>query len=270
MALRPLYRRLRGSWHRAHSAARGGGGVLVRAAAGWRVPVHPEGWEDLKYWLRYEQPTMAALTRVLRPGMQVLDVGAHHGVFSLCCCARGHAASRIVTVEPSPAAWPLLEKNRSVCASIPWAQVPVAAGAARGELTLHTGFVDMLVIDNHLHPGTEDAVVQVKVETLDSICERLGLGPDLVKLDVEGYEAEALAGSTAMLARHRPILILEWHCAMLRRRGLDPVAALGPLLAGGYVFEAYEHPEIQAFTADRIAHLPASDIYRLVCTPEAR
>lgn len=42
---------------------------------------------------------------------------------------------------------------------------------------------------------------------------------DLVKLDVDGFECEVLAGATKMIARDRPIFIMELAPYMLVERG---------------------------------------------------
>lgn len=254
--------------HRVLSRLRGGRGVPVRAAKGWTVAVAPDGYEDLRYWLEYERATFALIRRVWTPGMAVLDVGAHHGLFSCCCCKPRALPSRVVAVEPSPEALPLLRANRAVHPDVPWTVVEAAAGAAEGRLTLYTGFIHMLVADPALHAregqSAAGAAMEVRVATLDAICAETDLRPDLVKIDVEAYEAEALRGAAALLRQH-PLIVLEWHCAMLRQRGLDPFAALRPLTDAGYTFEPYEFPALGTVTGGELRRLPERDIYRLLC-----
>ena len=58
-----------------------------------------------------------------------------------------------------------------------------------------------------------------------------GFVPDLVKLDVDGWELQALEGGTSLLAERRPHLIVETHTeslerdclALLRAHGYAPV-----------------------------------------------
>jgi hypothetical protein len=50
---------------------------------------------------------------------------------------------------------------------------------------------------------------------------------DLVKVDVQGYEVEVVAGMAGMIARSPSVVIVaEFWPAALRERGLDPVAVL--------------------------------------------
>ena len=51
------------------------------------------------------------------------------------------------------------------------------------------------------------ATQEIRCLTLDS----LGLGRiDMIKIDVEGMEMEVLAGARQAIAKHRPILLVEW------------------------------------------------------------
>src|SRR5262249_41986347 len=54
---------------------------------------------------------------------------------------------------------------------------------------------------------SEARTARVRCLTLDSLSV---LRLDLIKMDVEGMEAEALAGGAAVIAKHRPILLVEW------------------------------------------------------------
>ncbi|HVV94225.1 MAG TPA: FkbM family methyltransferase [Hyphomicrobiales bacterium] len=73
------------------------------------------------------------------------------------------------------------------------------------------------------------------VESLDDFCEARGIEPDLVKMDVDGYEAKVIPGAMRLLARRRPWIVMEIH----RRKFLAPHGAtresvVKPLLEMGY------------------------------------
>jgi FkbM family methyltransferase len=262
MALRSMLRRgAHRVWGRLNHGA-----VVTRGPGGWKLRVAPDGYEDLRYWLRYEAATAELLRRELKTGWQILDIGAHHGVFGVCCAPS--LPSRLVAVEPSPQALPLLEANARAQPGARWEVVRAAVGAAPGRMQLYPGLIHMLVSDPRLHPGAAARPLEVEVTTVDTLCRARGLRPDLIKLDVEAYEAEALAGAAETLAQG-PRLILEWHCAMLRQRGLDPLAALAPLAAAGYRCHPFEFPELGVLPAGKLHLLPTRDIYRLYCEPGA-
>lgn len=54
---------------------------------------------------------------------------------------------------------------------------------------------------------SEAATREVRMLKLDSLAlDRV----DLIKIDVEGMEAEVLAGAAGLIARHRPSMLIEW------------------------------------------------------------
>jgi hypothetical protein len=90
-----------------------------------------------------------------------------------------------------------------------------------------------------LRPATGDqrpTTYDTPFTTLDDEWRRVGRDPAIVKVDVEGAEAEVLRGAMAMIAATRPILFLELHLDELRARGESVAAMLSPLEALGYRF----------------------------------
>jgi len=67
--------------------------------------------------------------------------------------------------------------------------------------------------------------------------ERLGRGPGLIKIDVEGTEWEVLKGAEGTLRAHRPDLLLSLHPEPLARIGVAESQILEWLAARGYVYE---------------------------------
>ena len=74
--------------------------------------------------------------------------------------------------------------------------------------------------------------------TIDDICASRQLKPAILKIDVEGAEAEVLRGSRATLRRHHPAICLELHLDELERRGESAGTLLDELAAMGYRFES--------------------------------
>ena len=148
----------------------------------------------------------------VRPGELAFDVGAHLGSRSRAFLDLG---ARVVAVEPQPQCAAYLRRR--------WAGerrfrlVTSAVGAQPGRAGLHVNRLNPTI--STLSPGGWRAAMaaaarqsehwdlhlEVEVTTLDRLIDAYGV-PDFCKLDVEGFEAQALAG----LSRALPALSFEF------------------------------------------------------------
>ena len=146
---------------------------------------------------------------------RVFDVGANHGDFSRAASAffpLGH----VWLFEPLPALWPKLERQAARRADR-WSVQPFALGAAAGRLPLQVSTGDDSIgsfvgfDENYLSANPSAAVaesIDSRIETLDEFCARENIDTiDLLKIDVEGFEFDVLAGARRMLARTRALII---------------------------------------------------------------
>ncbi len=158
---------------------------------------------------------MERLRHVQRLGLAprvIFDGGAFHGLWSQEVAAIFPGA-QIVIAEPNPA---LQDKIRGNVGSIdPAPQVlALAVGGAAGRADFNiwrdeTNDQGASLLGNV--SGKASKVVEVEVDTLDRIAERLSLWPDLVKLDLQGGEFEALKGGPETLRRAEFVLV-EFGC----------------------------------------------------------
>jgi FkbM family methyltransferase len=175
------------------------------------------------YW-GHDLGDIRYLWRTLKPGMVFLDIGAHHGLYTLVAARRLGAEGTVVAFEPSAHEFLRLRLHvrlngmRSVRAE------PLALGAEESQQT----FFQIVSGDNTRGglrpPASSDRVAETSVETarLDDYLERLALDRvDLVKLDVEGGELGVLAGASKVLARFRPLFICEVFDATTQAWGYD-------------------------------------------------
>ena len=86
------------------------------------------------------------------------------------------------------------------------------------------------------HPGTAMATGSAKVPatTLDALLLPVAPRFDVLKIDIDGSDGEALAGARQLLARDQPAVIFEWHPALARAAGNDPHVAFTVLQTAGY------------------------------------
>jgi hypothetical protein len=102
--------------------------------------------------------------------------------------------------------------------------------------------------------------IEVSVETIPDASDRLGVIPDLIKLDIEGYEYEAICGAQTFLSKHKPVLLLELHLNYLDERNLSAKELVSMLTSCGYSF--FTHAGT-ALRPREIYDSPLSDVHIL-------
>jgi FkbM family methyltransferase len=167
---------------------------------------------------RRDTAAMDALyARFVQAGALVFDVGSHVGDR---IAAFRRLGARVIACEPNPSLLPTLRRLYGGDAMV--TLEPVAVGAASGEIemrintdnpTVSTASTDF-VQASHGAPGWEgqhwDKSIKVPVTTLDALIARHGM-PGFIKIDVEGYEAEALAGLS------HPVAALSFEFTTIQR-----------------------------------------------------
>lgn len=152
----------------------------------------------------YEEAELDALLPRLPAAATVLDIGANTGNHALFLALFGRAA-RVIVVEPNSLALEPLVGN-------------VLANGLEGVIDLdHLGFGlgaadsggwgmkrhDRNLGATRMQPGTG----ALSVRRGDDVFA--DLHPDLVKIDVEGMEMQVLSGLNALIARARPLILVE-------------------------------------------------------------
>jgi FkbM family methyltransferase len=184
----------------------------------------------------YEQPIADLLASTLRPGMSVLDVGAHIGYFSLVAAKLVGSTGRVWSFEPDPANRASLECNVDANGMADRVSVvPLAIASSAGNSVLYRKAGDTGSSTMYLHGETGDEQIAVTTTSLDEWADSEGWPSiDLVKIDVEGGEGAVLPGMTKLLERNPGIVVvLEFQADALEAAGEDPVDFLRRLLGMG-------------------------------------
>jgi FkbM family methyltransferase len=179
----------------------------------------------------YETVETKFFLSVSRPGMTFLDIGANIGYYTALALSQMKDRGRIVSLEPDLENFGFLQRN--VAANRGEAIVSCIRKAAAdhsGVMTLHTSANNRG--DNRLYANemSQDSCT-VEVEPVDTLLAGLGVSTvDLIKMDVQGFEAHVLAGMLQTIARSPRIVILsEFWPHGLRSAGSDPWAYLETL-----------------------------------------
>jgi len=129
--------------------------------------------------------------RFCTPGATCFDVGAREGYVALAL-AKLSGDGRVVAFEADRIEYERLRRN--IAAN------PALAPAVEARHARVTG----RAADDRSDVTLDDAAFEDGQPL-----------PDLVKLDVEGWELEALRGGARLLEKHRPHLVVETHSAKL-------------------------------------------------------
>jgi FkbM family methyltransferase len=164
--------------------------------------VSPES--ALSYWKRdisKVDPFLLSMVRQLvRPEMTVWDIGANVGLFSFAAASLG---ARVVAVEPDLWLASLIQRS-AMLNKLPVTVLPAAVADSEGISKLFLS--DEGRSSNSLAgSGSFQTVVTV---TLDWMRKYLD-APQLVKIDVEGFEYTALKGAANLLQSSRPQISCE-------------------------------------------------------------
>jgi FkbM family methyltransferase len=172
------------------------------------------------------------LTRLVVPGMQVLDVGANVGLYSLWVAKCAGEKGRVVAFEPVPLLFEGLAESckRSGLSNIECMNFALGTddGAAlMVERAFNSGDGRMSAA------GSVAREVRVEVRRLDSLLP--GRTFDLIKIDVQGYELNVLRGMEKALEGNRQVRILfEYWPDGLRAAGTNPADLIAFLQGKGF------------------------------------
>ncbi len=178
-----------------------------------------EGYSMCTEWSRFrslvygtwEPEVTSTISSIVKPGMTVIDIGAHIGYYSLLFAKRVGPNGRVFSFEPVPENFALLRKNIQLNELSQVQVFPQAVFSDKKEISI-------AVPDESPNSG-EGSVIHrhgarrylVPAITLDSFCVPSGVRPDILKMDVEGAEYDVLLGAKETISRCRPKLLIELH-----------------------------------------------------------
>lgn len=176
---------------------------------------------------------MSAFISLCNSHKTLFDVGAQYGLFSLIFCSKNRD-NLAIAYEPSPILYP--KATSIVHLNSLDSQIKLenyAIGKEKGAFNFSLedeGFIQIC-------PSSSTTKgLEIEVTSIDSECLRLNIHPDILKIDIEGYEFEALLGAENLLKEQKPTIFLELHLHYLESRGIRPKEVLDYLENHQYSF----------------------------------
>jgi FkbM family methyltransferase len=174
---KPLALRLRQEW-------------LARQVAGGKG--HREGEIDL-------------LPQLVTPDSICWDIGANTGTYTI---AMSRLAAKVIAFEPVPHSFATVREVVGLARLQNVELHTVAMSDVRGHARFSVpseGFYGGYYLASFDDAGE----LEVETDTIDGLIERGLPEPDFIKCDVEGAEKRVIAGARGLVARRRPIWLLE-------------------------------------------------------------
>lgn len=143
----------------------------------------------------HEFEDMSFTIHLLREGDQFVDIGANIGSFSIL--ASGVAGANTLAIEPVPVTYQILNKNIAINGL---ADKVKTLNIAIGNEVSEVKFTSDLDTVNHIVSEKETSIanfITVPLKPLDSVVSKI---PVLMKIDVEGFEANVLKGAESVLS----------------------------------------------------------------------
>jgi FkbM family methyltransferase len=161
---------------------------------------------------RYDALQVLWLTTHLREGDTALDIGAHHGAYTILMAAQCGQTGNVVAFEPDPYAHEVLVKNLNLN---PLIRRPVVEDCACSDKIGHGTLFSLG--GNSQSSLARSAVefssarrsegIQIATVTIDSyLSEHRLWSARCIKIDAEGAEIRILKGATQILASNADVL----------------------------------------------------------------
>lgn len=195
--------------------------IFMHSTDGHRLLLDPDEPFMTMHMLEHglwEPEVRAVMSRILKPGGVFVDVGANIGLHTLYAATCVGEGGKVFAVEPHPRLHRLLKLNVEINGFAGRVSLHAAAASDTDEAAVdfeyfpdHPGMSGFAIAPDRIRQlKGHGERIQVRACRLDSLIDG-NVEPDLVKIDVEGFEHKVMAGAARILAGKGDTgFILEW------------------------------------------------------------
>jgi FkbM family methyltransferase len=195
----------------------------------------------------YEPGITRLFDKLIKPGMTVVDIGAHIGYFTLIAAQKSGLTGRVYAFEPAPDNYEILTKNITLNEYENVIPIQKAVCDVDGTTSF---YMHVDTVAHSLYPttiGRGKSTINVETTSLDHFFEQEGWPPvNLIKMDIEGAEAAALAGMRKLIQRNKTMyLFLEFVPQIQQNTGTDPRELVAKLSEMGFTVQVVTEDGLQ-------------------------
>lgn len=187
-------------------------------AKGLQFPVQMP--DDKLMWIgTFELEYAKQLQQAIKKNWVCYDIGGYKGYYAGIMALNG--ASAVFVFEPMPANIERIKKLISLNNNLPITLKEYAISDAPGKAVFKImPEATMGKLEHSTFQSAEAPLQEVEVEcmSLDQLIKDGMPEPDFIKIDVEGAEEFVLKGSTELMQRKKPVLMIEVHSPEIGKR----------------------------------------------------
>lgn len=216
----------------------------------------------------YERDTTCLILALAETGTTYFDVGANIGLLSVPVLAE-RPFVKVVSIEASPETLHFLRKTHAAAPRREdWTVIEAAVGSENGEAEFWSGGGAMGAYDGLRDTGRggQKSPLCVPLRTLDEIWKTCGCpAVSVVKIDIEGGETRALEGAKSIIAREKPVFVVEWTDLNLRADGIKSESILQLCAEIGY--SLYASPTLLPVATGLLLKMTMSQTETFILVP---
>ena len=200
----------------------------------------------------HEKVTTELFKKVVKERNTVIDLGANIGYFTLLAAKLVGFQGKVFAFEPEPKNYNYLQKNIKLNNYENVTALQKAVSDKNGKTKLYICDYDTGHHTIRQYSGieaysrgrhTEEKSIEIETVTLDEFFKNKEDSINVIKMDVEGAEALALAGMDNILQKNKKIkMFIEFFPLLIRKMGNSPEEFIRKLLED-YQFSIFVIPD---------------------------
>lgn len=143
----------------------------------------------------------------LKEGDVFYDLGANAGFYAVIAAREVGSDGHVYAFEPTPELADRVRYNADINGFENLTVVEAAVCNQNGQIEFGSEGFD---VKNSINLADSENTIEVRAITLDEWA-KAQRPPDLIMIDIEGAELDALRGAIALIREHRPIMMVEVH-----------------------------------------------------------
>jgi FkbM family methyltransferase len=265
LPVQPFRRSLTKLYHKYYEASRKQ--IIVVKIKGIKYALDLNEFIDSSIYYRgsFEPITTATMSKYVKPGMTVIDIGANIGCHTLRYAKLVGKKGKVIAFEPMQWALSKLKRNIELNDFDNIVLEKIALSDVSGKRSAY--FRSSYTLDNRSAPDSE-VLEDINFLTLDEYVDRNQLNRiDFIKLDVDGYEYKVIRGGLNTIAKFKPVIIMELGEYTLREHGDKAEDLIGLLASADYSF--YSEKDIEKYPSKRslLDAVPQDSTINVLCKP---